>query len=53
MWQGQDYLHVFDLSDTWLDRETSRYAREQELTIVTPVTHSIIKPQDGNLSRFT
>ena len=40
LWQGQDYLHVFDLSDTWPDRETWRYAREQELTIVTTATHS-------------
>ncbi|MGH8607767.1 MAG: DUF5615 family PIN-like protein [Gammaproteobacteria bacterium] len=35
VWQGQDYLHVFDLSDTWPDSEIWRYAREQELTIVT------------------
>lgn len=35
LWQGQDYLHVFDLSDIWPDSEIWRYAREQELTIVT------------------
>lgn len=35
LWQGPDYLHVFDLNDAWPDSEIWRYAREERLTIVT------------------
>lgn len=35
LWQGPDYVHVFDLNDMWPDSEIWRYAREQRLTIVT------------------
>jgi predicted nuclease of predicted toxin-antitoxin system len=35
LWQGPDYLHVFDLSDTWLDSQIWAYAKEHDLTIIT------------------
>lgn len=35
LWQGEEYLHVFDLGDDWTDLEVWRYAERHDLTIVT------------------
>ena len=34
LWQGPDYVHVFDLNDRWSDDEIWYYARDNQLTIV-------------------
>ena len=35
LWNHDDYVHQFDLGDTWADRGIWEYARENNLTIVT------------------
>jgi predicted nuclease of predicted toxin-antitoxin system len=35
LWQGDDFQHVFDLDDTWPDKEIWSHAKEHGLTIVT------------------
>lgn len=35
LWQGDDYVHVFDLGDALPDSAIWRHARENNLTIVT------------------
>jgi predicted nuclease of predicted toxin-antitoxin system len=34
-WHGNDYIHQFDLGDTWSDEEIWDYAETNNLTIVT------------------
>ena len=34
LWQGADFMHAFDLGESWPDAELWRYARDHELTIV-------------------
>lgn len=35
LWRGEDYLHVFDLNDSWTDSQVWRFAQEHGLTIIT------------------
>ena len=35
LWNHHDYIHQFDLGDTWTDSEIWEYAQENNLTIVT------------------
>lgn len=35
LWHGPAFVHVFDLDDTWADSRIWRYARENDLVIVT------------------
>jgi len=35
VWRGPDFLHIRDLNDEWLDSEVWRYAKQEDLTIVT------------------
>ena len=34
LWQGSDYVHVYDLSDSWTDLQIWNHARTHGLTIV-------------------
>ena len=34
LWHGEDYVHVFDLSDRWTDDKIWNYARDEGFTIV-------------------
>jgi len=34
LWNSEEFVHVFDLNDTWSDEEIWNYAKENELTIV-------------------
>ena len=34
LWRGPDYLHVKDIDDEWSDTQVWRYARAENLTIV-------------------
>lgn len=34
IWQGEDFIHQFDLGDTWSDEQIWEYARDNNLTIV-------------------
>jgi predicted nuclease of predicted toxin-antitoxin system len=38
IWKTPEYIHVFDLNDTWTDSEIWEYARTNTLTIVTKDT---------------
>lgn len=35
IWNKADYIHQFDLGDTWTDREIWDYAKKNHLTIIT------------------
>ena len=35
LWQGPQYVHVFDLNDSWTDLQIWDHARRHDLTIVT------------------
>ena len=35
LWQGEDYVHAFDLGDELPDSAIWRYAKQKDLTIVT------------------
>ncbi len=35
IWSGEDYVHQFDLGDTWSDEKIWEYAQANNLTIVT------------------
>lgn len=35
LWQGADYLHVFDLDDSWTDSQVWSFAQTNGLTIIT------------------
>lgn len=34
LWQGEEYKHMRDLGDDWVDRKIWDYAKEMKLTIV-------------------
>jgi predicted nuclease of predicted toxin-antitoxin system len=34
LWQGPEYVHVFDLDDSWTDLQIWHYAQRHDLTIV-------------------
>jgi|SRR5699024_1181277 len=35
VWEGDDFIHQFDLGDTWTDEKIWNYAEKHNLTIVT------------------
>jgi predicted nuclease of predicted toxin-antitoxin system len=35
LWRGVDYLHVFDLDDSWTDSQVWSFAQTNGLTIIT------------------
>jgi len=35
LWQGPQYVHLFDLNDSWTDLQIWDHARRHDLTIVT------------------
>lgn len=35
IWQGENFIHQFDLGDTWPDKQIWEYGKENNLTIVT------------------
>lgn len=35
LWNSPDYIHVFDIDDTWSDQQIWNYAKQNNLIIVT------------------
>jgi len=35
VWSGEEFIHQYDLGDTWTDEEIWNYAQKNNLTIVT------------------
>ncbi len=35
LWNNENYIHVFDINDTWSDQQIWNYAKENNLIIIT------------------
>jgi predicted nuclease of predicted toxin-antitoxin system len=35
LWNNENYIHIFDLNDTWSDQQIWNYAKEKNLIIIT------------------
>lgn len=38
LWHNEDYVHQFEINDTWLDNQIWEYAKENNLIIITKDT---------------